>query len=447
MGLLQGAVLYGLYQSQLHQLWPATDRQWFGPLLMLGIWWPLLGISGLGRMSGKAWVQWMLVAGALIAALGWYDLWRMNPLSTGWHDQKVQSPYPSVNAWMFLSAGLFMAHALVLSAAHDARRAASYATCFDIAWKLGIQFLFSALFVGALWLMLMLGATLFELIGLTFLDRLLGKSWFNLPLSATALAWALHLTDVKPEIVRGIRGLLLVLLSWILPVVVVLAAGFLGSLPFTGLQPLWGTRHATAVLLCTAAALVVLINTAFQNGDRADAIHRAVRWSASLGAVLLLPLVALAVHALGLRVAQHGWSVDRVIAAACELVAAAYALGYAWAVLSRPAVWLGPVAWVNVRVSWLILAVLVALFSPLLDPARIAVADQMARLRDGRIEAARLDYRYLRFDTGRHGLEALQQLAKGQVGGPQAALAVAPAQLALKLEHKGISPPPAADLA
>jgi hypothetical protein len=38
-------------------------------------------------------------------------------------------------------------------------------------------------------------------------------------------------------------------MSWILPVAVLLVAGFICSLPFTGLAALWETRHATSVLL------------------------------------------------------------------------------------------------------------------------------------------------------------------------------------------------------
>jgi hypothetical protein len=61
-------------------------------------------------------------------------------------------------------------------------------------------------------------------------------------------------------------------MSWILPVAVVLVAGFICSLPFTGLAALWETRHATSVLL-SAAVLLVLINAAFQNGEAKVALR------------------------------------------------------------------------------------------------------------------------------------------------------------------------------
>jgi hypothetical protein len=430
-GLLQGALLYGLYQSAQTHAWPATLPLFFGPALLISVFVPLLGISAWGRMSTRGWLQWMAVALVVVAALGCHDIWRMNPLGDGWRHRQEQQGFPSFQAWVFFSAGLFMAHALVLSSAQDGRRVAHYTTYFDQSWKLFIQHLFSAVFVGMLWMMLFLGASLFGLIGLKFLDRLLRESWFTIPVTTFATAWALHLTDVKPDIVRGIRGLILVLLSWLLPVIAVLCTGFLLSLPFTGLQPLWGTRNATAVLLCTAAALVVLINTAFQNGERHEQVNRMVRAFASLACLLLAPIVGLAIYGLSLRVGQHGWSGDRIIATACLVVATCYALGYGWAALPRHPAWLAPMAPVNVRVVWVILAVLVALFSPLADPSRLSVNDQLARLRDGRTKAELFDYHYLRFESGRHGHAALQALAASTQRDAEAVLAARYAKAAL----------------
>ncbi len=432
LGLLQGALLYGLYQSAQANTWPATQPLLFGPALLLSVFVPLLGISAWGRMSRPAWLQWLAVALVLVAALGFYDLWRMNPLGEGWRHNRGQQGFPSFQAWVFFAAGLFMAHALVLSSAQDGRRVAHYSTYFDQSWKLFIQHVFSAAFVGALWLMLYLGAELFGLIGLKFLDRLLRESWFTIPVTTFATAWGLHLTDVKPEIVRGIRGLILVLLSWILPVIAVLTTGFLLSLPFTGLQTLWGTRNATAVLLCTAAALVILINTAFQNGERSEQVNRMVRAFASLGCLLLAPIVGLAIYGLSQRVGQYGWSGDRVIATACLVVASCYALGYGWSALPRGQAWLDPVAKVNVAVAWVILAVLLALFSPLADPSRLAVNDQLTRLRDGRTTAELFDYHYLRFDAGRHGYNALKAMAESTATGEEGRLTVRYAKAALQ---------------
>jgi hypothetical protein len=222
----------------------------------------------------------------------------------------------------------------------------------------------------------------------------------------------MHVTDVRPSIVRGIRTLLLVLASWILPVATLIICGFLCSLPFTGLDALWGTRHATSLLLTAIAMLVVLINAAFQNGEAKAAL--AIRVSARTAAIVILPLTGIAIYALGLRVHDYGWTTDRIVAAACLVVASCYAGGYQWAA-HRYDTWLCPIAKVNIATAFVVLAVLLALFTPIADPARISVNNQMARLASGRTTPEKFDFKYLRFEGQRYGQEALTQLARSEV--------------------------------
>lgn len=440
VGLLQGGLLYLLYRANSANAWPATEPFLFVPLLMAGVLLPVLLISSLGHIGGRTLVLWMAAAAAVIAVLALHDVWRMEgtriaaTAAAASSASAREARYPSALVTVFSAAFFFIAHSLVMAAVQEGRRLASYATYFETAWKLFIQAAFSALFVGALWAMLNLGAGLFQLVKLGFLRRMLLEAWFNMPVLFFAFACAMHITDVRPAIVRGIRTLLLVLMSWLLPVTVLLLAGFLGSLPFTGLEALWKTGHATSALLGAAAALVVLINAAYQNGEVEGTVARAVRWSARIGALLLLlPLVAIAVYALSLRVGDYGWSSDRLIAAACMVVAACYALGYAYAALQRGA-WLRTLSMTNVGAAWLVLAVLLALFTPIADPARISVNSQLARLERGAVKADKFDYEYLKFEGARYGRAALERLK--MAAGPDAALKRAGAVAALAKEHR-----------
>jgi hypothetical protein len=421
VGAVQGLLLYFLYKAAQSGQWPATAPYLFVPLLLLGVLLPVLLISMLGHLDRRHVVAWTGGAFLIIALLGVYDIWRgvtdSASLSRAIDSSGIR--YPSVLLAVFLAVGFFIAQSLVLAAAAEKRRVARYAVHFELAWKLMIQALFSTLFVAVLWAALWMGAALFMLVKLDFLKQLLQQSWFVIPVTAFAFSCAMHITDVRPAIVRGIRSLLLVLLSWILPVTALLVAGFLFSMPVTGLQPLWATRSATAVLLGASAVLIVLINAAFQNGERPGDTARVVRWSARVAAIALLPLVAIAVYALSLRVSEYGWTTDRIIAAAALLIAACYACGYAWAACQRSG-WLSAVAPVNVAAAYLILAVLLALFSPLADPARLSVNDQVARLSAGKTAAAAFDYDYLRFEGARYGLAALDRL-KAHTDGAEAA--------------------------
>ena len=84
---------------------------------------------------------------------------------------------------------------------------ADYRRYFDAGWKDAVRLALSAAFVGALWAMLGLGAALFHLIDLQFFAKLITKHWFAFPVTATAFALAVHLTDARAGLVRGARGM------------------------------------------------------------------------------------------------------------------------------------------------------------------------------------------------------------------------------------------------
>jgi hypothetical protein len=54
--------------------------------------------------------------------------------------------------------------------------------------------------------------------------------------------------------------------------------------------------------------------------------------------------------------------------------------------------------------------------TPLLEPKRLAASDQLSRLLDGKVTAAKFDYDYLRFNLGVFGDRALRRLAVGPEG-------------------------------
>lgn len=411
IGLLQGALLYWLYRAAREGFWPAGEQYVFAPLVMLGLMLPVVLISSLGHLRPRQVAWWTLAVGAILLLLSLHDAWRSVGAPDYWRGPlpRQGARAPSGQLLLFGAVFLYIAHALVMAAAQEGRRIARYASYFEVAWKLAVQLKFSVFFVGALWAVLWMGASLFELVKLDFLRTLLMKDWFYVPVICFAWSCAMHITDVRPAIVRGIRTLLLVLSSWILPVAALIITGFLCTLPFTGLTALWETRHATSLLLTANAMLIMLINAAFQNGEARVVL--AIRVSARTAALLLLPLTVIAVYALGLRVHDYGWTSDRIVAAACLVVSACYAIGYQWAGYQYDT-WLGPIARVNVWTAFVVLAVLLALFTPLADPARLSVNNQMARLAAGRVTADKFDYIYLRREGQRYGREALELLAK-----------------------------------
>jgi hypothetical protein len=421
-GALQGIVLYLLYLSVDTSSWPSTDPYWMAPFLMLFVFVPLLFLQAVGTMRGRTLMFWTAAATVLLVVLAWYDIWRQ------WQ------PTPAIGSpggdgamtfalIAFSVVGLFIAQSLIAAGDAERRTVASYAAYFDAAWKLGVQLALATAFVGVFWGVLWLGAVLFNLINLKFLEILIEKSWFAIPATTLATAAAIHVTDVRARLVAGIRTVALTLLSWLLPLMTLIAVGFTLSLPFTGLAPLWATKSAAGLLLTAAATLVILINAAYQDGDPAHDRPATLRYAELVAAAILIPLVLIATEALWLRVAQYGWTVERIATAATILIALCYAFGYAAAaVLSLlGGSWMRLVARVNVVTAFVVLAVLLAMFTPLGDPARLAVNSQVARLKAGSVPAATFDYDYLKAEGGRYGRAALTELAAGDFG-PNTAL-------------------------
>lgn len=437
VGLAQGIYLYLLLDAAQNHSWPSTQALLFTPLVLMGLFKPAVVVSALGYLSRRQLQLWAATIALLVAALGVYGVWRMGAPAAAMLQADSALPWAPLAA--ILVPWTFIAHSLVMAGAQDRRRIATYPRYFEVAWKLIVQLAFSAVFVGALWLILLLGSQLFLLLRLSFLFELLHKPWFALPVTATAWTCAMHITDVRPAIVRGIRNLLLTLLSWILPVMTLLVGAFLLTLPFTGLAPLWATRHAAAELLAAAGAFVVLINAAWQDGSSTVAeAPLAIRLSARIAALLLVPVTAIAGYALALRVGAYGWTSDRVIAAACVLVAACYSIGYASAALRDRT--LAAIARVNITTALVVLATVLALLSPLADPVRLAVNSQVARLEAGKVTADQFDFAWLRFSGQRYGEEALARLDAG-ASGPNAALLRQKIAEARKLKYRTFAPP------
>lgn len=426
IGLLQGAALYALLRVALAKVWPATAPELYAALLVTAVFTPLVASSALTRLRPVPLLVWILAVAAICAALGWYDLYR-DPFVTPGHAPPRVTP---AQAFVGLPLVLFIAQSLLIAAAHDRRAIAKYHTYFEVSWGLGLQIALAVLFAGTFWGVLWLGANLFRLINVEAFARVIRQEWFWIPATTVAISVALHVTDIRAGLVRGLRTVVCNLLGWLLPLAAAIVVAFVVALLFTGLEPLWGTKRAATILLIAAAMLVILINTALQDGARLSATEAgatmpaALRLSIVAASLVMLPVVALAGYAIALRVGQYGWSNVRIVGAAGAAVAACYAVGYAIAVVRRRTS-TGVLAATNIATSLIVIAVALALLSPLADPARLSVADQVARLKDGRTSADRFSFDYLRFDTGRYGVEALQRLAKDDTAPAVRAKAVA----------------------
>lgn len=412
VALLQALALYLLTEAAKDPItFPATNPQIFEPLLLVSAFVPLILMQGLSRLRLAQLAVWVVVATIVVALLGWCDATRVRfAENTG----ATQLFWPDFRVWTILIPSLFVAQALVVDSVLEGRFYPSYPRHFDTAWSQAVQIVLTAAFVGLFWILLWLCDGLFKLVNVDAFEKLIRDPRFYWPASTLAMAVSIHVTDVQPALIRGIRSLALTLFSWLQPIFALILLAFLATLPFVSLEPLWATHFATATLLSAAVALILFINCCYQDGGE-RIVSRIKRIATQVGALELLPLVALATWALALRVNQYGWTAERITAAAITLVAACYTMGYLIALVPSRR-WLARLEPTNFIAAYVFLGLVLALFTPLADPGRLMVADQTARLRSGLVSPDRFDYAALRVDGARWGAAELRKMSVGPAG-------------------------------
>ena len=399
----------GWTSARAETFWSQQHPMLFAMLALVTAFVPIIALAEVGRMAGRRLAIYMAATAAVLAALAMYDIWR-EPVELRW-DGMPPRIWPSAGLLFCSAIGLFIVNQLIEHRERGLRLYSDYAIHFEDSWMRGVQLILSLIFTLLVWGVLQLGSALFGLIGLDWFEKMIGHNWFRCPVLGLAFAASIHITDVRPLLLRGMRNLGLTLLSWLLPLVTLLGCGFLLALLFTGLGPLWKTRMAASILMWSAAVTLLLLNAAYKDGERANAPPAPVRWAGRIGGPLILAFTLLAAYALALRIGQYGVSQQRVLLGAVVAMGLVYGAGYSWATIDRNS-WLKRLERVNLTASIAILGVLALLLSPFGDPARLAVNSQVARLHGGEVASQAFDYAYLRFQSGRYGTEALANLTR-----------------------------------
>lgn len=263
---------------------------------------------------------------------------------------------------------------------------------------------------GLTWLVLLLWGELFKLVGITFFKTLFfATDWFIYLTLGLVTALAVILARTQSRLIDSIQKLLTLIATGLLPLVSLLTLMFIITLPFTGLSAI--SRHISAAgLLLTLAFLQLILMAIVRDPQKSSSLTGPLRCLIKT-ALLVAPLyVFVAAWALWLRVAQYGWTVDRLQGALAVLVLLVWSLGYfvsiVWRKGQNPLVLQGKV---NLAVSLLVLVILVLLNSPVLDSMRISVNSHMARYQSGKNTPDQVSL-YMLEQSGRYGRAALESL-------------------------------------
>jgi hypothetical protein len=367
--------------------------------------------------DGVAFIRWGTVAlglALLVAAV---------TLSVWGHLPQADAPYEGDSQRIFAWAiGAFVLLYVTVPFAQifqgSGRFRFPYSQLFGYSWNNFFIGLVAVLFSGIFWSILGIWAALFNLIGISFFSDLFETKAFAYISTFAVFGYGLSLGRANEGVILSLRHITLMIAQALLPLVAFVALLFLAALPFTGLEPLWGTGQATPLVLVLLAFLALLLNGVYEEGERRPN-YPAPLIRAIEGAVLTMPaFAAIGLYGTALRVSQYGLTPQRVYALLFVGVASVYALGYAAAVLLRRPPWMGMLKSVNVGAALLIALLVVLVQLPPLDPLRLSADSQAARLRDERVQAADFDFATLRFKLGHYGWERLMEL-EGMTNHPE----------------------------
>jgi hypothetical protein len=431
IALLQGLVLWWLYDAVAHERWPEGQRGWLAGLITVVVLVPAVHYL-LVDLASVARQRRVLLAVALLA------------LGLGWHHGAwtADSPYNEPLSFVLpLGVLMFVLLPFVQSALTLGALRPRYEDLFHFAWRNALLAALGGVFTAVFWLLLVLWGGLFRMIGIDFFHEIFESARFAIPATAVAAGVGLQLAGSVERLQTALRQQLLAMLKWLVPLAILILVLFTGAL--LAKSPELFAEHRRAIsaawLLGLVTLTVALLNAAYQDGKEPGPYPRWLGAAIRFASLLLLPVALLAVYALGVRIAAYGITVSRAWAFLVAAVALAYASGYAWAALRKGA-WMAGIGVVNVAVAVFAIVMLLLMLTPPLSPERLAAASQNRRvLADPDSDA----YADLRFRTGRYGRARLASLAA--IEGPARAADIrgrADRALQLKQPWQGLAPAP-----
>ncbi|MDK2759822.1 MAG: DUF4153 domain-containing protein [Sphingopyxis sp.] len=281
------------------------------------------------------------------------------------------------------------------------------------AWTDAVIGAASLAFVAITFLLTLLIAQMFKLIGINLIFDLLNDEWFGWMLAGAAFGGAVGLLRERDRLVATLQRLVMIVLAVLAPVLAAALILFLLSLVGTGMQALWASGFSTAAVMMGAAAFAVLLaNAVIGNGADDRATNPVLRGAAPVLAVAVLPLAAIAGYSMLLRISQYGWTPERIWGVVAAAIALAYGIAGLWAVVKGRRDFddlLRPLQQ-RLAIGLALLALFLAL--PIVDFGAISTRDQVARLKSGATPVEKFDWAAMAYDFGPTGRAALQDMTR-----------------------------------
>ncbi|MBJ2256443.1 DUF4153 domain-containing protein [Pseudomonas psychrophila] len=403
----------GLVQGLL--LWLATSMgdpgAWYGlitAVLVGGVNLLLLGENI--RHRGTAWlVVGLTVVMTAISAWVFWDgdeYWRPGSWLAG--------------SWSFFAVVItYICTVFILSWPTREGRYPRYEDLFRHAWDTVFIVLLGLLLNAVFWALLWLWGGLFKMLGIVALNKLFSTEGFMCISSAMVFALGVHMGREKERVIGLLRGIVLTLCRFLLPLSALIVIVFTFALPFTGLEPIWDTGYSTPIMLWLVAVNLFLLNGVFQDGTQGSGYPTWLVRVVDLCLLCLPVLVVLAGYSTWLRIEQYGLTPSRILAMVLVLVILIHSVAALLAVFVSRSIWLGSLRVSNPVIALLCVVLLLAMHTPWFSPLKMSANNQVQRLLSGRTAVDNFDADTLRNRLGSEGKQAydalLEQVEQGLV--------------------------------
>ena len=418
LAVMQGTALLALHLTIDYEHWLSADQRWLKALYTVTLALPAFYLISMERLRDRLNFLPLLLA-PLLFWMGWH---------LGWIEQTPEPQQWARHQFTFafcvaLGVALFILALFFRSSAASRTWPTAYLPLLNYSWEFALTLAQLALFIGAFWSLLWLGAALFAAIGLGFFEMLFSEPVFIYPATWLVIGLTLVMIRNRFRLIQSVRQMGEALIKALLPLVALIILLFFAVLPATGLQPVWDTGRASSILMALMLTLLLFFNAVFHQTQGSQPYSTWLRRIILLAVVLLPVGSVLAAWALWLRIDQYGLSLDRLWAALLQALTAAFTVSYSLLLLWRRRAALPALQRANVGLALLVAVVLIVVNTPLADMRQWVAQHQAKRLLDGRTTAEAFDINYLRFQLGQPGTLALQALADSEFAQSQPELA------------------------
>jgi Domain of unknown function (DUF4153) len=433
--VIQGWTLYALHYSVEHSIWPATSYGWLIAFYAVAAIAPLTVQMLVAHIRRR--LTWLVIT-ALVAfyfLVGWHYGTRVFDEAGRLPDQWPQLGIILVLQWLLILP--FVQARLI-----EGRWRAPYQLLFSCAWNNKILLGEAVAFTGLFWLMLILWAQLFRMLGIQFFRELFEEPIFIYPVTSIVFGIALKLIGSVEALTRVVLEQTLNVLKWLALLAGIILAFFTVALiaKLPGMIASSERAIGAAWLLWLVAVTVLLINAAYRDGSIAKPYPRPIAFALRCVVPLTVVIALTAIYALALRIERYGFTVSRVWACIVAIGAVLYSVGYAFTAREKSQ-WMGSISRVNVFTALYLIAALTLSLTPVLSPYRISANSQFALTLKAPEGSADESYyssshmEYLRFDAGNYGRARLQELSRIE-DGPRAVLIGAAAKSLLDSRNR-----------